>query len=808
MAYGFNDDRSKVEVYTKTQIDQMDLANDQALAQEILDRQTAVSGEALTRANADTALGNRISNILDNQDLDPNKDSELVDIRTGYNGTVYPIATSRINSIENNLNSISETSPLQFLPGWIDTSGETVDVTQIIDDNHSLWLHAITDASPGDAFLVNVEYSISARACCFIDEDGNVLRATGTPPEGTSGIYNGSICAPPSTAKAIFNARTSSEYMVIVGKSAQDRIDEISYDMYSRFHSLSPLMAYKGYYYPIGSNSSVDINTATPNNIMACFLSECEEGDEFVWMGKAAITGRQYAFLDSNGVVLERAGHWFYEYESHIPVTLRAPENSAYFIANAYIEDKYLVAKKLDHKFDIAEAHLNVDEVEHGRIDTNTGNPVNDSSAIRFVRVKDFLPSSVKGIYVLDEDHQIAIGQWNKDGSWAGHRSWVQAADSRYFEFDNDQYDYKLWIRNVNGNNLYDIQGCVDSFVLLESVSDVVSNYHDFLANAIDSRDKSLYSIAERIMHSTPYNINYANAINPLRIKSYLGDYDAVHPKVLYFRNGLFGHKFWMAYTTYPYNIDMLENPCITYSDDGYEWIGIENNPIYDPHSSGNRNTSDTHLLYRTDTGELECWYRYTDRTVSPSVEYLYRQKSTDGLNWSEKEQMFINETGNAAKLMSPAVYYDGSKYCVWVVDDQIRKIVYYEGTTANAFTKIREIDLSYIDDSNVTYYPWHIDVINENGHFIALIMCKSVSGNTWTLFISESDDNINFTTPTVVIYGQPNSWDAKIYRSTLVNVDGEYRIYYSSNVGGGMNRIGLTKSNKLSEFIGYQIGY
>lgn len=99
MAYGFNDDRSKVEVhpasdvytksqlytksetYSKTEIDQMDSVNDQALTEE-----------ADTRALADTALGARIDTILIGYDNDPNKDSELVDIRTGYDGVVYTVA--------------------------------------------------------------------------------------------------------------------------------------------------------------------------------------------------------------------------------------------------------------------------------------------------------------------------------------------------------------------------------------------------------------------------------------------------------------------------------------------------------------------------------------------------------------------------------------------------------------------------------------------------------------------------------------------------------------------------------------------
>ena len=51
-----------------------------------------LSAEADTRANADDVLNARIDTIIAGYDDDPNKDSELVDIRTGENGIVYASA--------------------------------------------------------------------------------------------------------------------------------------------------------------------------------------------------------------------------------------------------------------------------------------------------------------------------------------------------------------------------------------------------------------------------------------------------------------------------------------------------------------------------------------------------------------------------------------------------------------------------------------------------------------------------------------------------------------------------------------------
>ena len=91
MAYGFNEDRSKVPVYTKAEIDAMDFADDQALAQEVADRQAAVSQEAVARSAGDSALDARISNIIA-QGQSTEGNTELIDIRNGYDGTNYETA--------------------------------------------------------------------------------------------------------------------------------------------------------------------------------------------------------------------------------------------------------------------------------------------------------------------------------------------------------------------------------------------------------------------------------------------------------------------------------------------------------------------------------------------------------------------------------------------------------------------------------------------------------------------------------------------------------------------------------------------
>jgi hypothetical protein len=114
--------------------------------------------------------------------------------------------------------------------------------------------------------------------------------------------------------------------------------------------------------------------------------------------------------------------------------------------------------------------------------------------------------------------------------------------------------------------------------------------------------------------------------------------------------------------------------------------------------------------------------------------------------------------------------------------------------------TKVRDITLNYQDGEKV-YKPWHIDVIEDNGKTVLLVMCKS--GTDWSLFLSTSDDNVTFTIPELVMVGNPYGWDTRLYRSSIVNVDGEYRIYYSAQDETQKYGLGVSTSNTLSNFVG-----
>lgn len=534
------------------------------------------------------------------------------------------------------------------------------------------------------------------------------------------------------------------------------------------------------------------------------------------------------------------------------------------------------------------------------------------------IATKDFIKPFVVSATLISADYQFAVAVY-KDGVYVKTEGWLN--NSVVYTFDHTTYQYKLYIGQVVNGYVYDFDACRKSIVLTISTADILKSYNALEAQS-DAERRNTRNAVQYMMRRN-YDISYANAPEPIDLTTHIGNNQIVHPKVLYFPNKFGGYKYWMAYTPYPFANDIYENPCIAFSSDGYNWVNIDGNPLDDP--AGDGYNSDTHLVYVESTGTLEIWYRYVSNyETAPVSEIIYRQTTKDGINWTEKEIVINNDSGDYVQYLSPAVVHDGEKYKVWVVNSTSNTISYYgsgvstpeqaialddsmtvgkvtqtgkvdeadtnymytekiklnaeksfqltgvnlKGTTVHpalryvtaydsegnvladhclqsiaeatvsdgrtitmdesvdsviisiykAFdytsktvtlpavvsdgelTKVRDITLNYQDGEKV-YKPWHIDVIEDNGKTVLLTMCKS--GTEWSLFLATSDDNVTFTTPKLVMIGNPYGWDTRLYRSCIVNIDGEYRIYYSAQNEAQKYGLGICTSNILSNFVG-----
>lgn len=299
------------------------------------------------------------------------------------------------------------------------------------------------------------------------------------------------------------------------------------------------------------------------------------------------------------------------------------------------------------------------------------------------------------------------------------------------------------------------------------------------------------------------------NAPFPLYIETYDKSNELTHPKVLYFPNKWNGWKYWMAYTPYPKSNDDYENPCISVSQNGLDWvtpIGLTN-PLAVPTEEAltrKAHYSDTHLVYRSDLNRLECWYRYNDKIDEKAHEFIYRRTSTDGINWTEQETLIDNIEYPTQSYYSPTVLYEDGKYRMYYVNGW-SKVVYKESTDG----------LTWGDEVTCTCSlggrrPWHLDIIHTDLGYEMVVTAyfkDDFSLNIQTLWYALSTDGINFGTATKILESsKKDGWDnQQIYRSSLLKIDSKYYLYYA-----GMNKdlrwhIGLATGSNPLNLIGYK---
>lgn len=254
-----------------------------------------------------------------------------------------------------------------------------------------------------------------------------------------------------------------------------------------------------------------------------------------------------------------------------------------------------------------------------------------------------------------------------------------------------------------------------------------------------------------------------------VRIKNYLGNYQNIHPKVLYFDTPLWGYRYWMAYTPFPFEFDQQENPCIAVSNDGVEWTVPQGmvNPLATPPPNGGYN-SDTHLVYREDLQQLECWYRPVFTTGAE----LHRRVTTNGVNWNQAEKI-----QDISGVLSPSIIFEDNKYKLWYPTVRT-EIAYTEsaGSEPNGWSAPAMIPTGDV-------VCWHLDVV------------KSTRGTEYIIQGWNTGEGDNFTSAmfykkdagkTVKILSLENLPAYKkgmyngLYRGSFVYVNGLYRLYYS----------------------------
>ena len=289
-----------------------------------------------------------------------------------------------------------------------------------------------------------------------------------------------------------------------------------------------------------------------------------------------------------------------------------------------------------------------------------------------------------------------------------------------------------------------------------------------------------------------------ANAASPLKIKTYDGFNQPMHPDVVYIDSGFHGYKYWMAYTPYPYQVDLYENPCIAVSNDGISWTvpkGLKNPLVQPPDDSKEGgHYSDTDIVFNN--GKLEVYFVYNKRNIEGPSKF-YKVISSDGVSWSKPE--LIYQCAKPLSGYSPAFMKSSDGYKMWYISEG-NMMFFSTSSDSKSWSQPLKCNIK-IDN----WIVWHVDVIKTEMGYEGLLCAKDINIENRALFYIKSSDGINWTSsPNPVIYPSENGWDSsEIYRSTMTKQNGLYRVWYSAKDFSKKWHIGYTESKNIESLQG-----
>ena len=280
------------------------------------------------------------------------------------------------------------------------------------------------------------------------------------------------------------------------------------------------------------------------------------------------------------------------------------------------------------------------------------------------------------------------------------------------------------------------------------------------------------------------------NAAYPLKIPTYEKSGQAIHPDIIFVPTKWNGYHYWMAYTPYPYTHERYENPSIVVSNDGISWKVPANlhNPVIKKPTNGH--LSDTNLCLGSDN-RLYMYFRERHRFqgITPDYDEIFVSSSADGIHWEDPQSVARSEKG-FADVLSPAVIRMGNKYYMYTVSWDAGNIIQLRTSYIPRGEWSAPLDVQLVGTPQEPgYVPWHINVVEVEGVFYAVITMKnySVHGRRNLLFMAQSSDGRIF-----YLQGQPllrnseTGWDnGGLYQSALIpafgNKNETFRLYYSA---------------------------
>lgn len=274
------------------------------------------------------------------------------------------------------------------------------------------------------------------------------------------------------------------------------------------------------------------------------------------------------------------------------------------------------------------------------------------------------------------------------------------------------------------------------------------------------------------------------------------------HPSVLYVPGGFAGYPYWLLGTPYDGSDSTIENPCVYASADGTTWAAPPGltNPIA-PHPGGSSFNSDTHLILSNDGTTLYAFYRRS----GDGNDTLLLKTSTDGVTWSAASTV-LQVTSTAERLLSPAVFWDGTQWVMYTVDI-IPATYVVKRRTASSLTGTWSSATTCTVPLPTDREPWHLDARLVGGEVWLLVMDQQAdgSGSPASLYLGTSSNGTTFTmSSTSLLPRQTPVSTSGLYRSCFLPaiVDGRLGLdlWYSCISSGGSWGVARTTVKAQSE--------
>ena len=243
----------------------------------------------------------------------------------------------------------------------------------------------------------------------------------------------------------------------------------------------------------------------------------------------------------------------------------------------------------------------------------------------------------------------------------------------------------------------------------------------------------------------------------------------------------------------YPFGSERDESQYVLVSKDGIRFSNVENNKaLAEYEGNGESHFSDGEIIEKD--GIMYVYYRFCDIDHGNRTITILRKESTNLLDWGN-ERVILQKT--AQTYISPAIVFDTNQFVMYFVEEQSNKQMQLK--------RIRSTNLEFENPVEETIKVkkapsgmelWHIDVISDGDLLHGLFVFTSGGGGKGArLYYAKSEDkglklDINY------------QYVAKVYRSTMIKVSGQWNLYVPVNTIDECWFLLLMKNFKYEEYI------